>query len=226
MRKNYLWPINLIVCGVLMIFFGIASNLGLITVPLFKIVLGIPLLAITIGKGIIRRKYYILPLTLSAMFLLFEKNIAELAGAKTDNLISNWIVIAAAICISIGIALIVVLSKEDKEKVGKKKDPVNLGAAVRYIDCNGFDRERVECNMGSCKVFFSNVSLFSGEGILNIYNNMGSILITVPKEWTVVSEVENHMGSLAIDTNPSSEQEKTLRITGENNMGAVHVKFS
>lgn len=226
MKKSYLWPIELIVCGVLMILLGLASNLGWIDTPLYKIVLAVPLLALTIGKGIIRRKYYILPLTLSSLFMLFEKNIAELASAKTDNLIPNWVVIVAAVCMCIGIALIMVLSKEDRVKVNDKKDSVNLSAVVRYIDCNGFTNEHVECNIGSCRVFFSNVSEFTGNGTLNVYNNMGSILISVPKSWTVISEIENHMGSLSIDTNTQGEADKILKITGENNMGAIHVKFS
>ena len=226
MRKNYLWPIILIICGVLMIFSGIASNLGWVSVPLYKIVIAVPLLALTIGKGIIRKKYYVLPITLGALFLLFEKHIAKIANLQNENIISNWIVILSALCIFAGMALLTVFSRKSGSESNSKKESVNLSAGAKYIDCNGFKRERVECNMGSCKVFFSNVSSFSGEGVLDIYNNMGSILITVPKEWTVVSEIENHMGSLSIDTNPSAEQEKILRITGENNMGAVHVKFS
>lgn len=227
MKRKYLWPITLVVCGLLMVFFGIASNVGWITVPLYKVVIAIPFIAHIIVKGIIGKRFYTIPIPLAVLFLLFEKQIANAAGVDGGNLISNWIVIIAALCIFIGLAFITFFLNSDKKKDAESQKTKNsVSASVRYINCLDFTNETVECNMGSCRIFFSNTFEYNGGGTLKLRSNMGSIVVCVPAEWDVDVNIDNHMGSVKVDDNTPIEGAKKLRIVGENNMGAIHVKFN
>ncbi len=251
MKRKYLWPITLVVCGLLMVFFGIASNVGWITVPLYKVVIAIPFVAHIVVKGIIRKRFYTIPIPLAVLFLLFEKQIANAAGVDGGNLISNWIVIIAALCIFIGLALITLFSSNDRKKengniavakdhtgedenvdvsintTGPSKVSINTaGASAKYINCHGFVHDTVECGMGACKIFFTNTSEYNGGGTLNLRADIGSIVVCVPAEWDVDVNIDNHMGSVKVDDNTPIEGAKKLRIVGENNMGAIHVKFN
>lgn len=228
MKRKYLWPTALIVCGVLMVFFGVASNVGWIDVPLYKVVCAVPLVAFIAVKGIIERRFYTIPIPFAALFLLFEEYPAKWAGVESGDLISNWIVIVAAICIFIGLAFITVFRKNDRseDSFATKKTKNHISSSVKYINCADFTHETVECDMGSCKIFFSNTSEYAGTGTLKLHCNMGSVLVTVPKEWKIETNIDKHMGSVNIDENNASDDAKVLKIVGENNMGAIHVKFS
>ncbi len=250
MKRKYLWPITFVVCGILMVFFGIASNVGWISLPLYKVVIAIPFIAHIVVKGIIGKRFYTIPIPLAVLFLLFEKQIANAAGVESGDLISNWIVIIAALCIFIGLALITLFSSNDRKKengnienhtsenensevvintagAGKVSTNTTGTSAVKYINCHGFVHETVECGMGVCKIFFSNTSEYAGDGTLNLHANMGgSIIVCVPADWDIDANIDNHMGSVKVDDNIPIEGAKKLRIVGENNMGAIHVKFN
>lgn len=227
MKRKYLWPITLVACGLLMLISAIISSAGLVDFPLYKAVIAIPFVAHIVVKGIIGKRFYTIPIPLTVLFLLFEENIAKCAGVDSGDLISNWIVILAAILIFIGLAFITFFydhNDEDSEEVKATKN--NVSASVKYINCHDFVHETVECNMGSSKVFFSNASEYEGDATLKLNCNMGSIVVCVPADWDVDAKIDNHMGSVKVDDNTPIEGAKKLRIVGENNMGAVHVKFN
>lgn len=250
MKRKYLWPITLVVCGVLMLISAIISSAGLVDFPLYKAVIAIPFVAHIVVKGIIGKRFYTIPIPLTVLFLLFEENIARCAGVESGDLISNWIVILAAILIFIGLAFITFFSSDDREKengnienhtsknensevvintagAGKVSTNTTGASTVKYINCHGFVHETVECGMGVCKIFFSNTSEYAGDGTLNLRANMGgSIIVCVPADWDVDAKIDNHMGAVKVDDNTPIEGAKKLRIVGENNMGSVHVKFN
>ena len=228
MKRKYLLPITLVVCGILMLFFGVASNVGWTSVPLYKAVIAIPLVAHIAVKGIIGKRFYTIPIPLAALFLVFEKEIAELAGIDGGNLISNWIVVIAAILIFVGFAFITFLANDGKKDgKGEKITKTYTSATTKYIDCRDFSEETIECNMGACKVFFSNTSEYSGGGTLRLRVNKGSVVVCIPSDWSVEeTNIDNHMGSVKVDVNTHGGDAKKLRIVGENDMGAIHIKNS
>lgn len=228
MKRKYLWPITLVVCGVLMLISAIISSAGLVDFPLYKAVIAIPFVAHIVVKEIIGKRFYTIPIPLTVLFLLFEENIAKCAGVESGDLISNWIVIMAALCIFIGLAFITFFMdhNDDEDSKDVKTTKNHASASVKYINCHGFEHETVECNMGASKVFFSNTSEYEGDATLKLNCNMGSIVVCVPAEWDVEAKIDNHMGAVKVDDNTPIEGAKKLRIVGENNMGAVHVKFN
>lgn len=228
MKRKYLWPITLVACGVLMLISAIISSAGLVDFPLYKAVIAIPFIAHIVVKGIIGKRFYTIPIPLTVLFLLFEKEIADLAGVDGGNLISNWIVILAAILIFIGFAFITFFVDHDKDDgKGAKVTKNYKSATTKYIDCHDFSEETVECNMGSCKVFFANTSEYKGGGTLRLRVNTGSVVVCIPSDWYLEeTNIDNHMGSVKVDVNGHDGDAKKLRIVGENNMGAIHIKNS
>ena len=78
--------------------------------------------------------------------------------------------------------------------------------------------------MGSCIVHFTGTESYTGGGVLNIENNMGSVLVRVPSAWKIRSNMENNMGSVTIPENDVQDG-PTLTLTGENNMGSLKIEY-
>jgi predicted membrane protein len=165
--------------------------------------------------------------------MLFEKNIATVAGLEDTNIINNWIVIAAALLLTVGFAILLP-SKKKKRKLKEKKGhglefningaENNFGASSVYVDCTDFTPSRIENNLGSCTVQFQNVENYVGGKTLHIENNIGSIVIQVPSAWVVKTSIENSIGSLEVP----DEEDKAgplVYINGENNLGRINITF-
>ena len=173
---------------------------------------------------------------LALIFMIFEKNVAHLlnVGDENGNIINNWLLLLVAVLLGIGFSILLSGVKRRKryEKFGHEwhfnydRDSIrsrgNIGSTVKYIDCDGFKYEEVENNLGSCTVFFENEDKYEGGGVLSIDNNLGSIVVTVPESWNVISKIDNNLGSLTIPK-PNTNG-PVLTVMGDNNLGSVVIK--
>ena len=173
---------------------------------------------------------------LALIFMIFEKNVAHLlnVGDENGNIINNWLLLLVAGLLGIGFSILLSGVKRRKryEKCGQEwhiskdgdgiKIKSNIGSSVKYIDCDGFKYEEVENNLGSCTVFFENEDKYEGGGVLSIDNNLGSVVITAPEGWNVISKIDNNLGSLTIPK-PNTNG-PVLTVMGDNNLGSVVIK--
>ncbi|MBE6574502.1 MAG: hypothetical protein E7652_08965 [Ruminococcaceae bacterium] len=216
MKKGRIfWGVVLVVIALLLILNAFEVTLGIPEdIPVWRITAGILLVALAVHSAIKRR---IFPTVFPLMFtvMLFEKEIALLCNIESGNIASFWTFLLIAFLLSLGLTLLI-------PKKIKLKAP--MGKQTRYIDCHGTINEMISNNMSACEVFFSNTESYNGNGHIFIDNNMGSLILNVPKDWYVTNDITNAMGSIKIPENDTGSF-KRLDLSGENNMGSIIIKY-
>lgn len=224
---NFFWGIGLLLLAVVLIL----NALG-IPAPLSEVAGGITLLQVALGlflicfafarlvKGHLAEIFF----PLSLVFMLFEKNIATLAGREDPNIINNWLLLGCVVLISIGLSLL--FPKRDKDShfhvLYNDSQGKRGGSSTRYIDCADFKQSHVENNLGSYTVHFENTEAYRGGGILHIENNLGAVTVHVPSSWRVDVQIDNSLGSVAMPK-PQNTDGPLLVIMGENNLGKISI---
>ncbi len=233
------WGLGFIIVAVALVLdaFGIFAPLSGIfgEISIFALVGGFLLLCFALSelvKGNAGNFFFALAL----IFMIFEKNVAHFfnIGDENGNIINNWLLLLVAILLGVGFSIL--FSGVRRRRRARRNrhsgcewsygDNVkvrgSIGSSVRYIDCEGFKYEAIENDLGACTVFFENVDKYEGGGVLSVENNLGSITVTVPEDWNVVTKIDNSLGSV---TSPKPNYDgPTLTVTGENNLGAILIK--
>ncbi len=203
---------------------------GIGEISVFKIILGLILIAMVFNL-IFKLKIADIFFPLALLFMLFEGNIAYALKLQDDNIINNWLLLGCAALMSVGVAILSPKGRQsiiiNLDKQGSKAKETNIGSSVNYIDCEAFESEFFENDLGSCVIHFENVEKYQGNGTLIIENNLGSTTIFVPREWCVSADIDNSLGSVSwpnkSEMNPDG---KKLKIKGENSLGAITIKFA
>ncbi len=177
---------------------------------------------------------------LSFVFMLLERNIANLCGLQSADIINNWLLFGCAILMWLGFSILfsgirrkrkhlhTVFETEacddDDDDDDKEGFSCNIGHASKYINCEGFKHEEIENNLGSLNVFFENVEAYEGGGIIIFDNNLGALTIHVPSAWCAQLDCDNSIGVTVLPTaqNPDGP---VLKIKGDNNLGKISVKY-
>lgn len=215
-KKTIITALILIAAAILMILNGVGVAFGS-GIELWRIALGAALLAWLVWV-ISDKKYHEVFLPLALMFMVFERNIALLFDAKTDNLISNWVLIVAALLLQIGFQMLLPgVRKTDHSDVRSSK-----GKSTFFVDAASLGDYSVVNDLGAASVFIENAEAYRGGGVLNIRNKLGSMQISVPAAWGVTVDVANNMGTVNLPADLAMGEPKFL-ITGTNDFGTVTV---
>ncbi|MBQ9783216.1 MAG: hypothetical protein IJW44_01710 [Clostridia bacterium] len=222
-RTRILWGVALLAAAILLLLNAFGVTLGLPTdIPLWRILLAL-LCATWLVNELLHLRIPGIFFPLIFIIMLFEKEIAHGLGIADGDLASAWVFLLIALLLTVGSAIL--LPKRLWVRLFTKKHKKNhIGHnQIRYVDCTEPFSERIENNMGSCEVYFSNADQYGGNGSLRVENNMGQVVLHVPKGWCVISSIENNMGSVQIPHGRDSGM--PLTVTGENNMGCVRVVY-
>ena len=224
-RNGLFFGIILVCAAVALILDGLGISISGAQISAWSIVGGVLCLAWLVIE-IVELKFSHIFFPLAFIFLLFEGQIAAWLGHSDPNLISNWIVLLAALLLTIGVgALGGNFKKRKKIKSGENGNVVVINtnekknfsqASVIYVDAADLGKYEVENNCGSIHVYIENADR---------YNNCGSMVVHVPKAWRVVSSVDNSLGSVKIPSHETAEGAPVLKITGENNLGSLAIIF-
>ncbi|MGN1047188.1 MAG: hypothetical protein ACI4QZ_01110 [Eubacteriales bacterium] len=228
---NLFWGIMLVLAAVALIIYGVGVNFDVIGIPLSKLLIG-ALLALWIlkklisGRTIFDKLDIFLPLGL--LFIVFEKYIAEYIGVEDSNIISNWIVIVAALLFSAAMHMLSDGSKkkEYQNDTEGKKSESHRGMAMSggiYIDAGENKMQFVTNSFGETEVFYQNAELLSGNtASLEVVNSFGEVIVHVPAEWNVENHMTCSFGSVEV-RRQTVDSEKTLILTGKNSFGSVEI---
>lgn len=159
---------------------------------------------------------------LSLLFMALEPNIAFLCGVKTGNLINNWLLLFYTLLACVGLWLMLPKRKKFKNQpVYYQRN--GIGSRTIYIDSTSFTTRYVENNLGSSVIRFENAENYTGGGVLNVENNLGSTAICVPSNWKLDCEIENNLGRVRnfVGNNTNGP---VLTVRGENNLGSVVIQ--
>ena len=230
--KNIGFGLLLIACAVFIVLDSVGVSLGIInSIPVVTLIIGALFFAgalTSFAKLKFGEAFFMLAFT----FMIFEKYIARTLELKSDNIINNWLVLLVAFLLSVGVGLIFPKSsfiRISKGKSGKRSfnysSENSLGGATVYIDCTSFESETVINELGGCSVYFTNIEAYSGNGVLNVENNLGGMVIYVPRQWRIQSNIDNSLGSVNVSNDAGcGEDAPVLTVNGENSLGGITFK--
>lgn len=219
-----------IACAVLIILDAVGiSFIFLSDIPAWVLILTAVNLVWLIDE-IIKLKFSDVFFPIAFIFMLLEKYIAKWCGLNSTNIINNWLVFLAALLLFIGTKCLTpkrkfffTKKKEHNFSSGSIHSNSHGNASTIYVDCaSDEDCVRVVNELGSCNVYFSNVESYDGNITLELHNELGSMIIHVPSEWSIVSNITNELGSVT-EPNDKGIGDKTIRITGSNELGSLRI---
>ena len=213
--KSIFWGLIFIAAALLIVLD--ATNI-VPDLPLVKIVLGTLIGAWLISEVIkLRVKGIFFPLAF--LFIISEQ---ELIGY---DFISNWIVLLAALLLTIGTHLIFGSGSGRQVFNGHSHvscDKNFMSGKTCYIDCDGFKYRVIENSFGAYEVYFQNTDAYEGGAVIEIDNNFGAIELYVPEEWNVVLDVKTVLGATEFNGGANRDG-KRLDIIGSTSFGVVEV---
>ena len=158
--------------------------------------------------------------------MLFEKNVAYLCGLENGNIVNNWLVLLIALLLHVGVAILIPSRRLQRghRRYTVSREESMLGSSTVYVNCTDFTPNIISNKLGECTVHFQNVDSYQGGQTLTVSNDLGSMTINVPVTWTLVTDIDNSLGSL--DTPMYSDNGgPVLYIKGENNLGNLEIHF-
>lgn len=211
-KKNAVFAgIALILLAAGLLFLAFSESFALLTIPVWKIFLGVVLI-LWIVNTIKDHFGPSLIFPFAFLFLLFEKEIAALAGLN-ENFVNNWLVLGAAVVLYIGLKCIF---------RGNLSVPKSIGDKIEYFDANE-DEFTVKSHVGDLNVFFQN----TGNGktspmTLRVASSVGDATVHVPADWGVVIDVKSRIGNVSVRKNPDVPS-RTLTIVCSSQIGNLSV---
>lgn len=218
-KNSIFWGIVLVAAAVLLILQGAGVNLGY-NISVWRIILGAFCLAMLIDR-LIRLRFTEIVFPLAFLFLIFEAPIAHAVGRPADDLdlINNWIVIIAALLLTIGLKAII------PERGGHRSFD-KVSSSTMYLDGGDLSSVKIHDHMGSVQVFVTNKNLYQGGGHISICDNMGTVKLHIPREWNAVVDIHDNMGRINVPEQPDNRvYDYSVKIEAFDNMGTVDVIF-
>lgn len=219
MKKKIFAGSLLIIAAVALIFDAGGVFIG---VPTYRVLLGI-VCAVWFMKELTKLHISGIFFPAAFIFLLFEKYIARMSfGGK--NIISNWVVLIAALLFTVGTEIIfgdLVIGKKIRGHLVSSKTSNRFAEGVKYIDCATLGSAVVKNSFGEMDVYFQNNEAFTG-GTVIVENAFGEVTLHVPNGLRVDAEVSSFCGEVcqAAGDDPAAP---TLIVTGKNSFGEVNI---
>ena len=219
---GFLLAATLIILDVVGVIPTLLSAAGEVSV--FSLILGLLLLSYALTR-LFRGKVSAIFFPLAFIFLLFEKNVAVLCGLENENIVNNWLVLLVALLLHVGFAILLPsrrMGRWHRRHTVRRENA--LSSSTVYVNCNDFTPNTVSNKLGECTVHFQNVDSYRGGQTLTVSNSLGSMTVNVPVTWTLVTDIDNSLGSLDVPAYTDNGG-PVLYIKGENNLGALEIVF-
>lgn len=219
------WGVIFILSAVLIILDAIGAEMGFLNgIPVFRSIIVLLLVSVAVEQ-LIKRDFGGVFFPLAAAFMIYEAQIAKWLSLESSNIISNWLVLVVALLLTVGCYLLFGKKRSFSfEYNSDNKKHKIAGSSVKNIDCTCFNHMTLENELGSCEIHFSNVESYTGNGVLTVSNELGSMKIYVPDEWAVTNRISNELGSVKT-VGDSKGSGKTLIINGENELGSIVIEY-
>ena len=222
--SSIFWGLVLLGVAIVIILEGIGvGDFYGFTVP--SIAFGILMVAWLV-HFVVKRKYYMifLPLGLLYSFVL-EKPIVKAtnpANAKANGrLLSVWLVILASVLLCCGFKLL--FNRKNVIENGKSEHG-RLGNSTMYFDAANFRNATISENVGRINAYITNKTLYDGNGVITISDNIGNITLHIPENWLVVTDASSNLGKVVIPEQ-KGPTDKTITIVIRDNVGVITVEF-
>ena len=212
--SKWMWGLLLLLAAALLIVNQVG---GFAEFGVGSIITGVICLAIII-QSIIGRSFAVIPFPIAALYLVFHSHFGW------PN-IGFWILFAAAILTSAGLA--VLLPSKIKKKIkdginsnssydfdgdytnGKTKSnfvkddnernfdiSLSFGGVSRYLRSDCLETAKLSCSFGGLEVYFDEVELSPNGAEVLINCSFGGIDLYIPKHWNVVENINTTLGGV------------------------------
>ncbi|MBO4453187.1 MAG: hypothetical protein J5793_04565 [Clostridia bacterium] len=222
------WGIVLILSAVALILNGVGIEFGY-GITAWRIILGIVLVAWLVYE-IVRLKFTNLFFPLAFLFIVFQGPIANACGMQGDKIIDVWIVLVAALLLTVGFKIMfrrkkVINVNGTNVNVGKNSTVGGkIGNETLYLDASDLSEVVVSEHLGSVEIFISNREAYDGNGQITICENLGKITVHIPGEWNVVTHSSENLGQVSIPQHDATG-DKSITLIITENLGQVVVVF-
>jgi predicted membrane protein len=247
-----LWGILLIVVALTLGLQALDVSFGsgaLSAFPIWKLILSVILLVCAI-RELCKLHYSGFFFPLAVIVMLLNRELAALLHLPRERVASAWLLLLIALLFSMGMEMLlpgrrlrkkaIKINAEDDEDETDDEDEADgedshvekgnhcsarLGEKTLYVDVTTPLHVDVEVHLGSATVYFTNCEQYTGGGVVQIENHLGSVTLHVPSDWFVEDRLDNSLGSVTIPYSACADPQKTLLLTGENHIGNVDVEY-
>ncbi|MBQ7172858.1 MAG: hypothetical protein IJR88_01900 [Clostridia bacterium] len=228
-KKRYqaiFWGLVLILAAAVLILDGVGVALAPGFTP-WRIIGRVLLLAWVVYE-IVRLKFADIFFPLALLFLLFKDPLADLLSWNKEKIPKAWIILLAAILISIGLHIIFDRKKTvyvngvkvENEKIGVGK----MGKETFYADAADLSGYTIKDHLGAVELFVTNKESYVGSGVITICDNLGLVTLHLPGDWNVLTQCRDNLGTISVPEHEATG-EKSITLDVYDNLGKVEVKF-
>lgn len=208
------WGIVLIGAAVLLILNGIGVNLGY-GISVWRIILG-TLCVAWVVVTIVELRFTDLPFPFAFLFIIFEPTIAHALGREDNKLISTWIVLLAALLLTVGLKAIF---------SGKIRKTSSIGSKTLYFDAADLESAEIKDNAGSVQAYITNKEAYTGDGTIVIRDNLGKITLHIPSNWNVTVNSRDNLGKVSVADQEDGVFDNSITVDVRDNVGSVNIVF-
>lgn len=236
--------INSIITGLLLILFAamlMLNKMGILTAfPPVKLMLKVVLIAILIYfiivNGFGKRSFLGVTVPLGIIACLFS----DLLGI---SMVSPVTIILVSVLVGIGLSMIFGFGKQSSVRHyfgGKYTSSTkeysdvdgtfsienSLAERTAYMSVNDLRYGEIENGLGSLTVYLNGTTLDSEGATIDIDNGLGRLQLYVPKEFRVVQNIDNGLGSVNTHgTSSTDANSPLLKLDIDNGLGTTDIYF-
>lgn len=232
-HNNWFWGVFFVLAAVFVVASQVASN-SFAQLGFWSILAAVALAAMFI-QSLVKLNYFGVFLSLALTYWIFQLPLHLF-------IISPWLLILAAVLLSIGFHIIFskhtkcqYVSRHGKDEYHTVEEiddnnpyvKVSLGASSKYLHADSLKSGQFYCNLGSLEVYFDQVQLDPNGAEIYVDCSLGAINLYFPKTWRVIDKLNSSLGGVKNETrfNNPHENAPQVTVTGNVSLGAVEVHY-
>lgn len=243
-KERIFWGVFLILGAI----FILVAKLGFLQgVGIWSLIWSVFFAAVLI-KSIMKVNFFGIFLSLAFFLIIYAGPLdAVIPWPESFSLqaITPWPVLGAAVLLGLGFGLIFPKKNTYKwcvkeeghftaaggERIINEADAgscgcsVHFGSTIKYINSDAFESAKFDVSFGGLKVFFDNAVMKGTEAYVLLDNKFGGTELYVPKEWTVINQVDNVFAGVDEKGRSNPDGRHNLYLQGSNNFGGITIIY-
>jgi len=223
MKANKIvWGIILLLAAIALLLIAFVPQLDLLGIATWKWFVG-ALLLFWLLKNLLfgwdLSEHLSVFLQFGLLAILFESDIARLSGMEKTDIYNNWLIMGAAILLTIAVRLIF----RKKHKDGSNSRTFTARESVVYLDYSSEHSHTVRNRVGETTIFCQNTDVANSPNLsLRIVNKVGSVTVHIPADCIADVAISNRVGQVNVRDNNGAIG-KVITITGINRVGEISI---
>jgi predicted membrane protein len=229
-KSTIIWGLLFLLAGTAIV----AKGLGFFQEINILMIVGTVVLGAVIIISAIKLKFFGVLFPIAFLCIMYD----ELLGITA---ITPWTVLIAALLGSVGLTLIFnkdIWSKKpwsdyhseqmdfiDVEDEGHIRYQTSFGSGTKYINTDKFEQADLYSKFAGMKVYFDKAVLYKGTGIIKVNASFSGVELYIPKDWTVVNNVNVSFGAVDEKNKTNGDADKTVSLVGDVSFGAVEIIY-